>query len=82
MTLPLTYWRPELIGLVVLFLLLIAFLNRHIIRFYWERRGFFFALATVPWQLLYFFYSGLTFGLMWMLHTIHTFFGSRRNEPA
>jgi glycosyltransferase involved in cell wall biosynthesis len=82
MTLPLTYWRPELIGLVVLFLLLIAFLNRHIIRFYWERRGFAFALATFPWQLLYFFYSGLTFGLMWMLHTIHTFFGSRRNEPA
>jgi len=34
-------------------------LNRQLFRFFYEERGFRFALATIPWVWLYYTYSGL-----------------------
>jgi glycosyltransferase involved in cell wall biosynthesis len=56
------WWPGSLIvaGLVVLVLLA---LNAPLYRFFWRKRGLWFAVRTVPWHWLYYFYSGLAFAL-------------------
>jgi len=55
------WWWPGLLfgvgGIVILLLLL----NMPVYRFFWEKRGFRFALGVIPWHWLYYFYSGLAF---------------------
>lgn len=49
-----------LAGLLGLMLLL---LNRHVYQFFHRKRGALFAIKTIPWHWLYFFYSGLAFAI-------------------
>ena len=49
---------PSIFSAVVLFIL-----NWDLYRFFNEKRGFIFALKTVPWHWLYFLYSGLAFAV-------------------
>jgi glycosyltransferase involved in cell wall biosynthesis len=81
-TLPIVFWKPAFIGLILLLLFAVAFLNREILKFFAKRRGVFFAVATFPWQLLYFFYSGLVFGVLWVKYGISRSVGISKNEPA
>jgi glycosyltransferase involved in cell wall biosynthesis len=68
--LPLIFWKPVLLLLLALFLLTILFLNRKIFRFFLEKRGVLFAMLAFPWQLLYFFYSGLAFTVCWFCYAL------------
>ncbi|MBE9062045.1 glycosyltransferase family 2 protein [cf. Phormidesmis sp. LEGE 11477] len=52
---------PFLIGTAVLSALLLLTLNWSVYRFFYRKRGFWFALGVVPWHWLYYFYSGLAF---------------------
>jgi len=42
---------------------LVVVINRDLYSFFNRRRGIVFALKTIPWHWLYFFYSGLAFGI-------------------
>ena len=80
--LPLTIWKPPLLLLIVACLAAIVFLNREILVFYARKRGFLFALMTLPWQLLYFFYSGVVFVLCWFWYRIPRILGLRTSHET
>lgn len=42
---------------------LLLTLNASVYRFFWRKRGYWFALRTIPWHWLYYIYSGLAFGI-------------------
>ena len=62
---PFIFWKPILLVLLIIFLLAILFLNRKIFSFFLRKKGILFAASAFPWQLLYFFYSGVTFVFCW-----------------
>ena len=78
--LPLAIWKPALIFIIVGCLTAIIFLNKEILTFYARKRGFLFALMTLPWQLLYFFYSGVVFVLCWFWYRIPRILGLRTSH--
>ena len=49
----------------------VLFLNRNLYVFFWKRRGFGFALRTVPMHFLYYGYSAAAFGICWANHAFH-----------
>lgn len=79
-TLPLAFWQPYLLLLVASFLLVIAFLNLKILRFFAKKKGVLFAALTFPWQLLYFFYSGVTFALCWVWYALPRMLDLKKDE--
>lgn len=80
--LPLAVWNPSFVVLVIGCLTAIVFLNRQILAFYARKRGFLFALMTLPWQLLYFFYSGVVFVLCWFWYRTPQILGLRANHET
>ncbi len=66
--LPLALWKPMFLILFALLIMFMIVLNRRIIAFFAEKRGIIFALLTVPWQALYYFYSGTVFVICWAQH--------------
>lgn len=62
---PFIFLYPSLIVLFLSFLIAILLLNRKIFSFFARKRGLVFAVLAFPWQLLYFFYSGITFTFCW-----------------
>lgn len=57
------WWRPGFLVIAIALMLLFLSLNVSVYRFFHRQRGFWFALRTVPWHWLYFFYSGLAFAI-------------------
>jgi glycosyltransferase involved in cell wall biosynthesis len=59
---------------VALCLLTFAFIvfNAPVYQFFHRKRGFIFALRTVPWHWLYYFYSGLAFAIGLVRHWLQT----------
>ncbi|MEQ9553233.1 MAG: glycosyltransferase family 2 protein [Coleofasciculus sp. G3-WIS-01] len=55
------------IGVALLSLGLLA-INASVYQFFHQKRGFLFALQTVPWHWLYYFYSGLAFAIGLVRH--------------
>lgn len=55
------WWWPGLLFGVGVIVILLLLLNIPVYRFFWEKRGFRFALGVIPWHWLYYFYSGLAF---------------------
>lgn len=80
-TVPLTLLRWELIFVTILLVFVIAVLNRKILVFFAKKKGIVFASLTFPWQLLYFFYSGVTFVLSWFLYALPRLLGLKRSSP-
>lgn len=80
LTLPFIYWRPIMVTVVFGLLLSIAYLNRQLLKFFVAKRGLLFALMTFPWQLLYFFYSGMVFVLCWLWYRIPRLIGPEANR--
>jgi len=56
------WWPGSLVVAGIIILLLLA-LNMPVYRFFWRKRGLWFAMRTVPWHWLYYLYSGLAFAL-------------------
>lgn len=61
---------PWLLAPAVFFAAVLLRLNWDLYRFFKNKRGIGFALKTIPWHWLYFFYSGLAFSVG---HTKHLF---------
>ncbi len=58
-----TWWWPAAFVVVGVIVLLLLALNAPLYRFFWRKRGLRFAVQTVPWHWLYYFYSGLAFAI-------------------
>lgn len=80
--LPFVIWQPLLLVLIFGLLAAIAYLNRNILAFYARKKGILFAALTFPWQLLYFFYSGVVFVLCWFWYKFPGFLSFRPSEKA
>jgi glycosyltransferase involved in cell wall biosynthesis len=78
--LPFVIWKPILVFMIVGCLAAIIYLNRKILTFFVRKRGALFAAMTFPWQLLYFFYSGVTFSSYWVWFAFLQAFGLRKRE--
>ena len=58
-----TCWRPVAIALSLPLCLALLIINAPVYQFFNRKRGFKFAIQTVPWHWLYYFYSGLAFAI-------------------
>ncbi len=77
---PFIFFQPLLVFLLLAFLLMIAFLNRRIFKFFYDKKGFTFALLTFPWQFFYFFYSGATFVFCWFRYALPLILGLDKKQ--
>ena len=66
--LPVILFKPQLIYLILVFLLIIIILNYKFYKFLSNRNGILFSVSTFPLHLLYYFYSGLIFGFFQVRH--------------
>jgi GT2 family glycosyltransferase len=64
------WWWPGFLGMAAVLGFLLLFLNNSVYRFFQRQRGFWFALGTVPWHWLYFFYSGLAVAIAGAAHLL------------
>lgn len=71
------WWRGSLVIAGMLIVLLLV-LNAAPYRFFWRKRGLRFALQVIPWHWLYFFYSGLAFGVGFLKHYAQVLRSQRR----
>jgi glycosyltransferase involved in cell wall biosynthesis len=79
---PFVFWMPCLSIFIAAFLFLILYLNRRIFRFFARKKGLLFAVVAFPWQLLYFFYSGVTFVFCWLRYALPQFIGFGKREAT
>jgi glycosyltransferase involved in cell wall biosynthesis len=64
-------WQPLfLVGAAVMGLMLFI-LNVRLYRFFLRKRGFRFAVQTIPWHWLYFLYSGVAFAIGTLCHLVY-----------
>jgi glycosyltransferase involved in cell wall biosynthesis len=77
---PLVFFETRLLFLVVFFLLTILFLNRRIFTFFAGKKGVWFAIKAFPWQLLYFFYSGVVFVFCWVIYALPFAIGFKKQD--
>ena len=80
LSLLLSFWYPLLFVVATLCLIAFAFLNRAILTFYLQKKGWLFAFMTLPWQIMYFFYSGVTFVTCWFLYSVPASLGLIRRQ--
>jgi glycosyltransferase involved in cell wall biosynthesis len=80
--LPFAVIYPLLLLVIAAFLILILLLNRRIFLFFIRRKSVRFALLAFPWQLLYFFYSGATFAICWILYALPPILGFGKNKSV
>lgn len=73
---------PAFVVVPVALLFGVAFLNRKILGFFARKRGILFAFLTFPWQVLYFFYSGVTFAVSWLLYALPRLLGIKSKQTA
>lgn len=59
----LSYWWPDALTFAIGLVGLLLGLNAPVYQFFYQKRGFRFALAVIPWHWLYYGYSGLAFVL-------------------
>lgn len=78
--LPIILWKPLVILFLILALLALLLLNRKILRFFVQKKGIWFASLAVPWQFLYFFYSGSAFVFCWFRYAFPKMFGYKEKE--
>lgn len=65
-TLPFIVWQPFTLVVSTFLAAVFLFLNREMLQFFYGKKGLLFAIMTIPWQMLYFLYSGATFALCWI----------------
>jgi glycosyltransferase involved in cell wall biosynthesis len=74
--------RAGLLGLAAVALAGVLFLNRRLFAFLRRERGLRFALACVPLHLLYFLYSGLSYGYVWVAFQLGAILPARGDAVA
>lgn len=57
------WWWPGSLAVTMGAMLLLLGLNAPLYGFFWRKRGLRFAMKTIPWHWLYYFYSGLAFAI-------------------
>ena len=72
------WWLPMLVGAALIMVALVV-INAPLYRFFLKKRGFRFALQSVPWHWLYYLYSGLAFAIGLARHV---FRGSSKLEST
>lgn len=77
---PFSFWQPLGVLAIVAALIVFLYLNRNIFSFYLEKRGAFFTAMVLPWQLLYFLYSGTAFVACWLIYALPATLGLVRRE--
>jgi glycosyltransferase involved in cell wall biosynthesis len=65
---PFSILRPELLLVALIMLAVIPLLNHKLYRFFFQRKGVWFAMLAFPMHVLYFLYSAPTFALCWFRH--------------
>ncbi len=63
-------WWPPLLVISGLIGLTLFAVNLPVYRFFYQKRGFLFALRVLPWHWLYYFYSGLAFVVGVLRHQV------------
>lgn len=71
-----------LIGITLISGLLLLAINWSVYRFFYRKRGFWFALGVVPWHWLYFLYSGLAFIVGVSRHHLARHLPARQMSPT
>jgi GT2 family glycosyltransferase len=66
----LSWWQPAGWLAAALIAITLLALDAPLWQFFYKKRGFSFALRTVCWHWLYYFYSGLAFGIVLVLHFV------------
>jgi GT2 family glycosyltransferase len=66
-------WAPQFLILAFGLSLLLFRLNLPVYRFFYEKRGFWFALRVIPWHWFYYFYGGLAVVIGTILHFWHQY---------
>ncbi|MEM7342855.1 MAG: glycosyltransferase, partial [Chloroflexota bacterium] len=61
-------FQPQTIWIAVGLEILLLWLNWPLYRFFYEKRGLFFALRVIPMHWLYYFYNAISFGCGVLLH--------------
>lgn len=79
---PLSIWQPLILLAVATVLFVFIRLNKDIFGFFIAERGWLFALMALPWLLLYFLYSGVTFVACWCIYALPATLGLVRREVS
>lgn len=58
-----TWWSLGCLVLASLLAIPLVAINAPLYRFFWRKHGMMFAIKTIPWHWLYYFYSGLGFAI-------------------
>jgi len=67
----LSLWQPLLLVGAADMGLILLILNVRLYRFFLRKRGFRFAVQTIPWHWLYFLYSGVAFAIGTLCHLVY-----------
>lgn len=65
-----TWWSLGCLVLTSLLALPLVLINAPLYRFFWRKHGMVFAIKTIPWHWLYYFYSGLGFAIGTARHVL------------
>jgi GT2 family glycosyltransferase len=76
------WWWPGFLIVAGLAAILLLALNTSVYRFFLRQRGPWFALRTIPWHWLYYFYSGLAFGIGVIRHLLGKLWSPVRTTPS
>lgn len=74
------WWWPQAWPVAVCAALTLLMLNAGVYRFFIQKRGLWFAIRALPWHWLYYFYSGLGFGVGLIRYLMNKVNGRRINE--
>ena len=74
-----TPWLSHSLTIACIFGLVLLVLNAPVYQFFHQKRGLVFAVKTVPWHWLYYFYSGLAFAIGLMRHWLENYASTYRN---
>lgn len=80
--LPFLLFKPVVTLAAAFCIAAVIFLNRNILAFYARKRGVLFASMTLPWQMLYYFYSGVVFVLCWFWYKLPWIIGLRTRQET
>ena len=77
---PFAAWQPFVLFALAGALGLFVYLNKRILTFFTKLRGPLFGAAAVPWLMLYFLYSGVTFVACWLIYSVPLTIGIGRGS--
>lgn len=77
---PLSVWQPIFLLGIAACLAMFVYLNKSLFGFFLKQKGWLFTAMALPWQLLYFLYSGVSFVTCWFIFALPATLGLVRRE--